>query len=253
MAKGTNQVTSIIKTNITSTPSLLNCVEDSDVGELNEHDLDKFLCTIKGETKKHFVALLEQLGEATDLIESHEETISELHGHSRDYADEIAELSSTLEEERTLRLALEESYNDDCTKMQKKLDHDVVLTRMLKSEKYALEVALLAVRTPHGTRHPNSFKNTRRSRGLPRLVSPKKKSFKKVAHKDKRVNIRAMSPKEFLQFRTKNHYLQERETIEGVENVWVKDHCRIYRDVIGSFKKNYVSVQWIDLAHLHDI
>ena len=89
MAKGTNQVTPIIKTNIATAPSLLNCVEDSDVGELNEHDLDKFLCTIKGEPKKHFVALLEQLGEATDLIESHEETISELHGHSRDYADEI--------------------------------------------------------------------------------------------------------------------------------------------------------------------
>jgi len=119
MAKGINQVTPIIKTNIASAPSLLNCVEDSDVGELNEHDLDKFLCTIKGEPKKHFVALLEQLGEATDLIESHEETISELQGHSRDYADEIAELSSTLEEERTLSLALEESYNDDCTKNAK--------------------------------------------------------------------------------------------------------------------------------------
>ncbi|KAI5021628.1 hypothetical protein ZWY2020_058358 [Hordeum vulgare] len=114
--------------------------QGSDVGELNEHDLDKFLCTIKGEPKKHFVALLEQLGEVTDLIESHEETISELQGHRHDYADEIAKLSSALEEERTLCLALEESYNDDCAKMQKKLDHDVVLTRMLKSEKYALEV-----------------------------------------------------------------------------------------------------------------
>ncbi|KAI4984176.1 hypothetical protein ZWY2020_046548 [Hordeum vulgare] len=95
------------------------------------------------------------------------------------------------------------------------------------------------------------FRNTEAPEGSATSgLPPKKKSFKKVAHKDKRVNIRAMSPKEFLQFRTKNHYLQERETIEGVENVWVKDHCRIYRDVIGSFKKNYVSVQWIDLAHL---
>ena len=140
MAKGIDQVTPSIKTNITTAPSLLNCVDDSDVVELNEHDLDKFLCTIKGETKRHFVALLEQLGEANDLIESHEETISELQGHSRDYADEIAELSIALEKERTLRLALEESYNDDCAKMQKKLDHDTVLTRMLKSEKYALGV-----------------------------------------------------------------------------------------------------------------
>ena len=72
MAKGIDQVTPNIKTNITTAPSLLNCVDDSDVVELNEHDLDKFLCTIKGETKRHFVALLEQLGEANDLIESHE-------------------------------------------------------------------------------------------------------------------------------------------------------------------------------------
>ena len=108
MAKGIDQVTPSIKTNITTAPSLLNCVDDSDVVELNEHDLDKFLCTIKGEPKKHFVALLEQLGEANDLIESHEETISELQGHSRDYADEIAELSIALEKERALRLALEE-------------------------------------------------------------------------------------------------------------------------------------------------
>ncbi|KAI4967122.1 hypothetical protein ZWY2020_030295 [Hordeum vulgare] len=67
MAKGIDQVTPIIKTNIATAPSWLNCVDDSDVGELNEHDLDKFMCTIKGEPKKHFVALLEQLGEANDL------------------------------------------------------------------------------------------------------------------------------------------------------------------------------------------
>ena len=38
--------------------------------------------------------------------------------------------------------------------------------------------------------------------------------------------------------------------IKDVDHVWAKDQCRIYRDVIAHFKKNYVSVQWIDLAHL---
>ena len=37
-------------------------------------------------------------------------------------------------------MALEESYNNDYAKMQKKLDHATVLTRMLKSEKDALGV-----------------------------------------------------------------------------------------------------------------
>ena len=66
---------------------------------------------IKGKFKKHFVALLEQLGEANDVIEAHEETISKMEGHSLDYTDEISDLSDALEEERGHRLALEESHN----------------------------------------------------------------------------------------------------------------------------------------------
>ena len=64
---------------------------------------------LKGKSKKHFVALLEQLGEANDMIEAHEETISNMEGHSHDYADEISDLSNALEEECGHRLALEES------------------------------------------------------------------------------------------------------------------------------------------------
>ena len=40
---------------------------------------------------------MEQLGEANDMIEAHEETISKMEGHSRDYADEISDLSNALE------------------------------------------------------------------------------------------------------------------------------------------------------------
>ncbi|KAI4980967.1 hypothetical protein ZWY2020_021452 [Hordeum vulgare] len=140
MAKGINKVTPIIKTTLTTSPSLLDCVDNSEVVELDENEFDKFLCKIKGETKKHFVSLLEQLGEANDLIETHEDTISKFQEHSRDYADEIAELSIALEEECGLRLALEESRNVDHAKLQKYLDHAIVLTHVLKSEKFALGV-----------------------------------------------------------------------------------------------------------------
>ncbi|KAI5011375.1 hypothetical protein ZWY2020_013512 [Hordeum vulgare] len=118
VAKGINKVTPNIKTVITTSSSLLDCVDDSEVVELDENEFDKFLCKIKGETKKHFVALLEQLGEANDLIETHEDTISKLEGHSRDYADEIVELSIALEEECGLCLALEQSQNVDHAKME---------------------------------------------------------------------------------------------------------------------------------------
>ena len=70
------------------------------------------MSNLKGKSKKHFVALLEQLGEANDMTEAHEETISKMEGHSRDYADEISDLSNDLAKERGHRLALEESHND---------------------------------------------------------------------------------------------------------------------------------------------
>lgn len=68
MAKGINKVTSNIKTTTTTTPSLLDCVDDSEMVKVDENEFDKFLSKLKGETKKHFVALLEQLGEANDIL-----------------------------------------------------------------------------------------------------------------------------------------------------------------------------------------
>ena len=57
-----------------------------------------------------------------------------------DYADEIADLSVAIEEERGLCLAFQESHNVDLAKLQKDLDHGIVLTRVLRSEKVALGV-----------------------------------------------------------------------------------------------------------------
>jgi hypothetical protein len=99
MAKGVNKITYNIKTSISTNPSLMDCVDESEGVRVDENEFDRFLGKLKGETKKHFVALLEQLGKANDIIESHDETITEMEGHSHDYADEIAELSHALEEE----------------------------------------------------------------------------------------------------------------------------------------------------------
>ena len=93
-------------------------------------------------SKKHFVALLEQLGEANDMIEAHEETISNMEGHTRDYADEIQDLSNALEEECGHHSAFEESHNNDHAKLKKDLDHALVVSRVLNSEKAKLGVDL---------------------------------------------------------------------------------------------------------------
>ena len=99
MAKATNKVTPNIKSTITTNPLLTDCIDESEGAEEKENEFKSFMSKLKGKSKKHFVALLEQLGEANDMIEAHKETISKMEGHSRDYADEISDLSNALEEE----------------------------------------------------------------------------------------------------------------------------------------------------------
>ena len=55
--------------------------------------MDNFISNLQGDTKKHFEALLSQLGEAQDLLEEKEDTIFEMEGHEREAANEIATLS----------------------------------------------------------------------------------------------------------------------------------------------------------------
>ena len=47
---------------------------------MEENEFESFMGKLKGKSKKHFIALLEQLGEANDMIEAHEETISNKEG-----------------------------------------------------------------------------------------------------------------------------------------------------------------------------
>ena len=74
------------------------------------------------------------------MIEAHEETITKMESHSRDYADEISDLSNALEEEHGHSLALEESHNDGHAKLKKDLDHALVVSCVLTSEKAKLGV-----------------------------------------------------------------------------------------------------------------
>ena len=110
MAK-TTSVTPHSKPFTPTNPSLLDCVEeDEEPTAQEENEFELFMSKLKGEAKGHFVALLEQLGEAHAHIEQLDETVAEFQGHSRDYADEIGELSHSLEEERELKLSLDETY-----------------------------------------------------------------------------------------------------------------------------------------------
>jgi hypothetical protein len=99
-----------------------------DDDELNEMDI--FMSNFHGETKVHFEIILDQCNETLQINEKNDERIFELEGHARDYADGIASLTQSLEEEQDLRMALdvsklslEESHNLDIAKL--KNDHDI--------------------------------------------------------------------------------------------------------------------------------
>ena len=85
MAKATNKVTPNIKTTIINHPSSTVSIDEHGGANVEANEFEAFMGKLKGKSKKHFVALLEQLGEANDMIEAHEETISKMESHSRDY------------------------------------------------------------------------------------------------------------------------------------------------------------------------
>ena len=100
----------------------------SDLGSLKAKEevvaLEDFISNLQGESKRHFETLMGQLGQAQDLLEEKEE-------HERNAANEIANLSLSLEEEQGLSSTLEESYNLDVSKLVKDRDHARALTKVL--------------------------------------------------------------------------------------------------------------------------
>ena len=91
MAKGTSpKVTPSLKPLISSTPSLLDWVEELEHKIAN--NLSKLMRSFECEHKIAFDALMTQLGKANGLIDEHEERILELESFARDDATRIAEL-----------------------------------------------------------------------------------------------------------------------------------------------------------------
>ena len=80
MDKATNKVTPNIKTTIIPNPSSTVSFDDGKGSNDEVNEFESFMSKLKGKSKKHFVALLEQLGEANDMIEDHEDTISKMRG-----------------------------------------------------------------------------------------------------------------------------------------------------------------------------
>jgi hypothetical protein len=135
--------------------SLMDCVEQcGDVDELNEMEI--FMSTLHGETKARFEILLDQCNEALQINDKNDERIFEIEGHAHDYADEIASLTQSLEEEQDLRMALEasklsleESHNLDIAKLKSDRDiaQSVANDLRLQNEKLNLIIANEATKT----------------------------------------------------------------------------------------------------------
>src|SRR4051812_1903345 len=133
MAK-TTSVTPPSKPFSPTNPSLLDCVEDIEDPKVQEgNEFELFMSKLKGEAKRHFVSLLVQLGGAHAQIEQLDESIIDLQGHSHDYADDIGELSQSLEEERELKLSLEGTYAIDTSKLKLDLKHANAIACDLKT------------------------------------------------------------------------------------------------------------------------
>jgi hypothetical protein len=136
----------------------MNCVEKYGDDELNEMDI--FMSTLHGETKARFEILLDQCNEALQINDKNDEHIFELEGHARDYANEIASLNQSLEEEHDLRVALEtskvclvESHNLEIDKLKSGRDiaQSVANELRLQNEKLNLIIANEATKSLSST------------------------------------------------------------------------------------------------------
>jgi hypothetical protein len=163
--KGTCLMAHATKVSLTLTPiiprslSLMDCVDSSDdKDELSEMDI--FMSTLHGETKARFEILLDQYNESLQLNNKKEEHIFELEGHAREYADEIATLTQSLEVEQDLtmalevsKLGLEESHNLDIARLKSDRDiaQSVANELRLQNEKLNLIIAKEATKFPSST------------------------------------------------------------------------------------------------------
>jgi hypothetical protein len=169
--KGTCLMAHATKVSPTLTPiipkslSLIDCVDSSDDKD-EPNEMDMFMSTLHGETKARFEILLDQYNESLQLNDKNEECIFELEGLAREYADEIATLTQSLEVEQDLRMALEasklgleESHNLDIARLKSDRDiaQSVANELRLQNEKLNLIIAKEATKFPSRTFIASSF------------------------------------------------------------------------------------------------
>ena len=140
MANATSVTTPSPKSIASTSPSLLDCVDNVENESQVTNDLDAWLAKLKGVTKLNVDALIKQLDEKEEIIDT-------LESQSDEFANEIASLSKALEEEQTRRSALEEKYASldetygiDMARLKKDNEHSIALANVLKKEKSELGV-----------------------------------------------------------------------------------------------------------------
>ena len=135
------------------TPSLETNIycdnEDDDSDEDNDDDIASL--NKKGEMVFHvlrknknacsyFAEILTIAIESKKLIKEHEETIFEMEGHAREYADEIADLNEALVEEQTTKESLEETFALELSKVKETHDRALEVANSLQTKNDELVV-----------------------------------------------------------------------------------------------------------------
>ena len=115
MAKGVPpKVTSTSKIAISSTPSLIDCVDRVKDKNANQAHLSNLMKSFEGGHKVEFDALMNQLGEANGLIDEQDDKILELESFARDDSLRIADLEEALEESQCFKDLIEQTFTLDC-------------------------------------------------------------------------------------------------------------------------------------------
>ena len=109
-------------------------------------ELCEFLKDMDGPARTHMEACMSSLGKALETIDEKEDVIFEMLGHAREAANEIADLSLALDEERSLRArlleeqnGLEESHSLSISSLIKERDHALALAKVLKNANHELQ------------------------------------------------------------------------------------------------------------------
>ena len=124
MAKGVPpKVTSTPKIAISSTPSLLDCVEKVEDKNANQVHLSNLMKSFEGYHKIAFDALMNQLDEANGLIDEQDDKILELESFARDDSLRIADLEEALEESQCYKKLIEENFIIYLSKMMGDREH----------------------------------------------------------------------------------------------------------------------------------